>query len=203
MTNLSLRERKRRSTWAGLHEAAAQLALSHDALSNVTIEAIAAHSEVSVRTFFNYFHSKEHAVLGLHKPVITAELREAFAQSTAEPLRRVADLFVDAILSTRAGGESRQWRQQNYVRHPELIGVILNHTSHIEALVTETAIELFSEPPEHDHLSQREYVEVLVYACSAAHRLAFRRAVASGEFGDDRIEFHRALDHLEHIMRGR
>ncbi|GGV82669.1 AcrR family transcriptional regulator [Streptomyces albaduncus] len=55
-----LRERKKRATRAALAEAAVRLAAEQGA-DNVTVEAISAAAGVSVRTFFNYFDSRDDA----------------------------------------------------------------------------------------------------------------------------------------------
>ncbi|MFD8519214.1 TetR/AcrR family transcriptional regulator [Streptomyces capillispiralis] len=55
-----LRERKKRATRAALTEAAVRLAAEQGA-DNVTVEAISAAAGVSVRTFFNYFDSRDDA----------------------------------------------------------------------------------------------------------------------------------------------
>ncbi|MCD2186563.1 TetR/AcrR family transcriptional regulator [Actinomycetospora soli] len=64
MTTVELgrRERKKLATRAALSEAAVALSLEHG-LEHVTIEQIADAADVSLRTFFNYFSSKEEAVV--------------------------------------------------------------------------------------------------------------------------------------------
>jgi AcrR family transcriptional regulator len=61
-----LRERKKRETARAIEVAAVELAADHP-LSDVTIEAISARADVTSRTFFNYYGSKEDAVLGISK----------------------------------------------------------------------------------------------------------------------------------------
>src|SRR5690554_2629029 len=61
---LGLRERKLRETRQALERATVELALEHG-LEHVTIEQIAERADVSPRTFFNYFGSKEDALLGV------------------------------------------------------------------------------------------------------------------------------------------
>src|SRR6476659_8286192 len=69
---IGLRERKRAQTRRRLEEAAIGLAL-RDGLDNVTIEAISERAEVSRRTFFNYFDSKDDAILGVSPPDVSPE----------------------------------------------------------------------------------------------------------------------------------
>lgn len=59
---IGLRERKKRATRAALSAAALQLSVERGA-DAVTIDDIAAHADVAPRTFFNYFSSKEEAIL--------------------------------------------------------------------------------------------------------------------------------------------
>ncbi|MEJ2866702.1 TetR/AcrR family transcriptional regulator [Actinomycetospora sp. OC33-EN08] len=56
------RERKKQETRTALSEAAVRLSLEHG-VENVTVEQISDAADVSLRTFFNYFSSKEEAVV--------------------------------------------------------------------------------------------------------------------------------------------
>ncbi|WP_370526328.1 TetR/AcrR family transcriptional regulator [Cellulomonas sp. JH27-2] len=64
--DLGLRERKKRARREALIDATHRLVEQHG-LDAVTVEAICAEADVSTRTFFNYFESKDDAVLG-HVP---------------------------------------------------------------------------------------------------------------------------------------
>ena len=72
-----LRERKKRATRAALAEAAVRLAAEHGA-DQVTVEAISAAAGVSVRTFFNYFDSRDDAFVVVVDADASERVRQAF-----------------------------------------------------------------------------------------------------------------------------
>ncbi|WP_288467829.1 TetR/AcrR family transcriptional regulator, partial [uncultured Curtobacterium sp.] len=58
-----LRERKRRATRFAIQQAALRIAIE-SGLAAVTVDEVSRRADVSPRTFFNYFPSKEQALLG-------------------------------------------------------------------------------------------------------------------------------------------
>ncbi|MCG7426072.1 TetR/AcrR family transcriptional regulator [Helcobacillus sp. ACRRO] len=68
----SLRERKKEQARAAMHRAALELTSEHGSTC-ITVEQIADRAGVSPRTFFNYWHTKEQAILG-HDPHRIAHL---------------------------------------------------------------------------------------------------------------------------------
>src|SRR5690606_14213285 len=77
-----LRERKKRATRAALAEAAVRLAAEHGA-DHVTVEAISAAAGVSVRTFFNYFDSRDDAFVVIDADA-AVRVRRALLEAPAE-----------------------------------------------------------------------------------------------------------------------
>ena len=78
-----LRERKKIATRAALHEAALQL-VAERGLDSVSIDDIADRADVSPRTFFNYFSSKDDAVLGLDPDASTRQVSALRARPADE-----------------------------------------------------------------------------------------------------------------------
>lgn len=77
-TEPGLRERKREATRRRVEKAAISLALENG-MDNLTVDQICDASDISARTFFNYFGSKENAVLGVGTKLPSAALVEEFA----------------------------------------------------------------------------------------------------------------------------
>ena len=79
---IGLRERKKAETRQAISAAALELALAHGP-GRVTVDDIAAAADVSPRTVFNYFATKEEAILGVD-PERRAELLERLAARPAD-----------------------------------------------------------------------------------------------------------------------
>jgi AcrR family transcriptional regulator len=94
----SLRERKKRATRRSLRRVALDL-VAERGFAHVTVEDIAEAADVSPRTFFNYFPSKEAAVVGAD-PERVATLRERIVhEAPGEPVLTA----LRAIMTSEAG----------------------------------------------------------------------------------------------------
>ncbi len=118
----SLRVRKKRARLEALVDATHRLAAEHG-LDHVTVEAISAEAGCSVRTFFNYFESKDDAVLGMTQWPVDAEAAEVFACGgpTGELLPDLEQL-VRVLLDHPPLGKQRMERAFELAKgHPELL----------------------------------------------------------------------------------
>jgi AcrR family transcriptional regulator len=82
---LGLRERKKAQTRSDIGRAVLQLALDRG-LDAVTVDDIAAAADVSVRTFHNYFGSKEEALIAAWRGQFEVHLAELRARPADEPI---------------------------------------------------------------------------------------------------------------------
>ncbi|WP_447007763.1 TetR/AcrR family transcriptional regulator [Saccharothrix isguenensis] len=92
-----LRERKKLATRTALADAALRLCVEHG-LDGVTVEQVANEAGVSLRTFFNYFTSKEEAVVA-GDVATAAAFVQAFAERPAEEavLRALRTALIEVV----------------------------------------------------------------------------------------------------------
>ncbi|MGW0803351.1 TetR/AcrR family transcriptional regulator [Nonomuraea sp. NPDC002799] len=92
------RERKKLATRAAIREAALRLALRHG-VESITVEKIATEADIALRTFFNYFSSKEEAVVAAAAAGAEALIAEFRArpgtESVLQALRQAVLTIVD------------------------------------------------------------------------------------------------------------
>lgn len=121
-----LRQAKKQSTRRALATAARDLVLEHG-LDTVTVEQIAGLAGVSLRTFFNYFESKEVAIIGGDTPIGTEASRTVFlAGGPSGDLMR--DLFVLFDFEAAFREEGRQEIEKVHritVREPKVLAASL------------------------------------------------------------------------------
>jgi AcrR family transcriptional regulator len=142
-TEVGLRERKRVRTRRRLEEAAIGLAL-RDGLDKVTIDAISARADVSPRTFFNYFDSKEDAILGVLPPDVNDEIlaahRVRYAQS--DLVESLIGLLIAVLGPSIDEPSFREARMQVVRRHPELLERLMTRMARMSEQLTAAARDL-------------------------------------------------------------
>jgi AcrR family transcriptional regulator len=147
-----LRERKKRATRAALTEAAIRLAAEHGA-EKVTVEAISAAAGVSVRTFFNYFDTRDD-VFVLTDAEAGARIRRALLD--APPALTPLEALQDALAAELAEAEHHHdlWRLHAEVLRaaPHLLVRLLgahaaDETELAEAIAARIRPDTAPEPP--------------------------------------------------------
>jgi AcrR family transcriptional regulator len=130
MPDASLRVRKKRETHRALAEAAQEL-VRERGLEHVTVEDIAAAANVSVRTFFNYFATKEESIVGVDDEVL-AELADEILQRPED--ERPIDVLRFVLVDEAGSGMLRRWQLRNELvaRYPVLLPRHLAATVQVE-----------------------------------------------------------------------
>ena len=153
----SLRERKKLATRRSLRRVALDLVAARG-FAHVTVEDIAEAADVSPRTFFNYFPSKEAAVVGAD-PDRVAALRErivheAPGESVLTALRVVmtseAEAWADEL--SELGGDPADWlrRVKEARADPHLRAAHAAQMAMVERAITEGLAERLGTDPDRD-----------------------------------------------------
>jgi AcrR family transcriptional regulator len=114
-----LRERKRLATHRAIQIAA--LRLVHErGLDSVTIDDISRVADISPRTFFNYFPSKEEALVGDGPNFPSQAAIEIFVAGTGNLLGGIGDLMLDSATDALHDHEIIQLRKLLAADYPHL-----------------------------------------------------------------------------------
>ncbi|WEG09324.1 helix-turn-helix domain containing protein [Microbacterium horticulturae] len=140
---LGLRERKRADTRRRIERAAIEIVDDHG-LDALTIDAISERADVSPRTFFNYFDSKEDAVLGLRPEDDTRRtVAEVVGEVPAGPLpEQVIDLLVRVSDGPGLDRDIRDRRHRVIHAHPALLQRHFLHMGRMLAPLTDGVAQL-------------------------------------------------------------
>ena len=187
-----LRERRKRLTAAEL-EAAAYRLFGERGFEAVTVDDIAAEADVSRRTFFRYFASKEDVLLADHF-VQLARLRDALAARPAD--EPVVTALRHALLSLTSDFEQRKemvvLRARLMRETPSLQARSLVHQKLWEDAMQEMVAERLGVDPTTDLRPG-----VVAAATLAAMRVAFTNWLTAGCDGDVIKLTAEALDLLD------
>jgi AcrR family transcriptional regulator len=177
-----LRERKKRARRAALIDAAQALVAEHG-LDAVTVEMISAEVGVSPRTFFNYFESKDDAVLGADDTGLSEDVVRTFVEGGPTG-RLLTDLqvLVASLLAPHGEAHDRVKRAMDLMQQePRLLQRHVvwmdRHKSRLaELFEARRAITPFSTDP--------ELLTMLVLLLIRTALVAWERAGYTGDPAD-------------------
>jgi AcrR family transcriptional regulator len=176
-----LRERKKRATRRALHDAALRLALERG-LEHVTVEEISAAADVSVRTLFNYFPSKEHAILGDDLFEVDERRAMVIMSGAADVLDGLYGVAMALVASTALRREQVLMRWQLMERYPALLPQMSARLEQANKVVVLAVATRTGAAPDD------AYPQLMAAVASAAMRTAVRRWTA--DHGDQPLEHH-------------
>lgn len=185
-----LRERKRLATRRAILLATLQL-VSERGLEATTVDGISRVADVSPRTFFNYFPSKEDALAGDGPRTPSDEAIERFVAARGPLLADLAHLFDASVDETLHDVEMVAARKEVFQRYPHITAMRMQHFRHFEAdLVEVVARRLAEEDPELTPEQRTSRARLAVFVCLATMRHAWMC------FADTREPAERIVDRL-------
>ncbi|MGN6325839.1 TetR/AcrR family transcriptional regulator [Pseudolysinimonas sp.] len=176
-----LRERKRIATRRAILLAALQL-VSEKGLESTTVDEISRLADVSPRTFFNYFPSKEDALAGEAPQMPSDAAVERFIAARGPLIADLGHLFDATVDDVAHDVEMIAARKEVFQRYPHITALRMEHFRHFEADLLEVVERrLTAEHPEQPEDDRSRRARLAVFVCIATMRHAWMTFAASGE----------------------
>jgi AcrR family transcriptional regulator len=179
-----LRERKRAETRGRLETAAVTL-VQRDGVEHATLDAICQAADVSTRTFFNYFDSKEDAILGFRDAELNAaDVADELAQHIdADAIEIVSRLLFRVMDPSLASSKLFKARMAIIRNHPQLLARMATKFTRMTEQLTDAIGPLLARTPGFADQSEAENAlssEIMLSLCSGAVRAAVKEWATSG-----------------------
>lgn len=195
VTDDGLRARKQRTTREAIHRIAVRRALA-DGPQSVTAAEISAEAGVSARTFFNYFPSKEDAMLGFHEALPTDDELAEFAESNGtDLLRELVRLMRNVFSSSPTDHDIMRDRRELLCQHPELLQRQMARVFAVEQRIVPVVAQrmrtlaTFQDVRDHEASAQ-----MLVMLATNSIRIAIRNVTQSPDLSSTDADDDRALE---------
>jgi len=195
-----LRERKREATRRRVEKAAIELALANG-LEHVTVDQICDASDISARTFFNYFGSKENAMIGVGSKLPSQEAVDAFVSG---PHGAILEDFLVMLARTFAerGPDVALFRARRelFSREPQLAAMqMAKMTADRDEFTTIVKRRVANADPDLDEATQlEEAILVVGVGMGALHVVGHQWHESSGEASLEDL-VHQLLPRLRRV----
>ena len=178
-----LRERKHAETRSRLEEAAVHLALK-DGLEKTTIDAMSVMANVSPRTFFNYFESKEDAILGVYVDEKAHDESIDTLQFSADDdiVESVVELVIRFINPSKDSHKLHKKRRELIRQYPALLEKQITRISKINDVLNAKVKDMIAL--KHPTLSleiAETSSEVVVMTCIGGVKIAVKHWLANDD----------------------
>ncbi|MEC5148981.1 helix-turn-helix domain-containing protein [Cryobacterium sp. GrIS_2_6] len=196
-----LRARKRAATQAALEAAAISQASEHG-YHHVTVDMICAAAQVSQRTFFNYFATKEAAFLGASPPIPSEGAVKTFIRGNGGSVLAELVLMIEsAIVASEPDRDILQARRSLIENTPELFTSEIIRLAELEDRLAGIVLQRFeargrTEATTPDILDEAHMVVGLAVSIL---RFAMRKASESDYSADPRAILRHAIGLVERI----
>ncbi len=196
-----LRERNRVRRTRRVERAALALALEHG-VDNVTVDMICEESDISPRTYFNYFGTKEGALLGPAPTAPSDEAVDEFLGARGPIVEDLMLLMVRTFLSSQPDREVFAMRRRLFAQEPELQALqLLRMADKRQATLDIVLRRLEAQRPELDGEHARDEAHLVMSIAMGAFPVIGRAWLErSVDEADAQTFIHGAIDRIRRIV---
>ncbi|MEO6471774.1 MAG: TetR/AcrR family transcriptional regulator [Aeromicrobium sp.] len=196
---VGLRDRKRQETRARLERAAVTLVL-RDGLERTTVDAISELADVSPRTFFNYFDSKDSAILGLREiEIAPTTIASDGGVGLIEAVMRLLFAVMGAPLLSPT---IREDRMEIVRRYPHILGGQLTHLTQMTSQTSDAVRALLTQYPQFGKQKPADLAasaDLVLAICTGAIRVAVKEWADAGRKAKDAELEQRAISLVREV----
>lgn len=178
------REAKRERTRRNVERAAVSLALEHGA-ENVTVDQICEASDISARTFFNYFGNRDAAIVGTASKIPPQEMLDEFIAADGPVIGDFLHTLVASVRLHDPDVELIKARRQLFDNEPHLAMVRMTREANARDIYREVVVRrLRREQPNISSTEAEDEALVVVAITLGVLHAAGARWIESGGVGD-------------------
>lgn len=196
-----LRERKRLATRRAIQVAAITL-VAENGLDRLTVDEIGRVADISPRTFFNYFPTKEAALVGDTPTLPDEEFVRSFVEggATEDLLAGLVRLFSDAVGRAAEDRELTNLRRSVIKQYPNLFAMrILTMHEFQSDVQGAIAQRLRFENPDLDEAELENRAGLTMQVAVGAMRHAWHLWSNDDEGSDLTVRLQEAFEMLKHL----
>ena len=181
---LGLRERKRLATRRAIQVAAVRL-VAENGLDRLTVDEIGRVADISPRTFFNYFPTKEAAIVGDSPTLPDEQFIVGFVEGGGSLLEALAGLFTEAVERAAEDRELTQLRRAIIKQNPQLFAMRISSMHEFQHEIEQViARRMRFENPDLDEASLASRANLVTHVAVGAMRHAWLHWSNEGEGTD-------------------
>jgi AcrR family transcriptional regulator len=197
---LGLRERKRLATRRAIQLAAVRL-VAENGLDRLTVDEIGRVADISPRTFFNYFPTKEAAIVGDAPALPDEQVLVGFVEGGGSLLDGLSDLFAEAMERAAEDRELTQLRRAIIKQNPQLFAMRISSMHEFQHEIESAVLRrLRFESPDVDEAALASRANLVTHVAVGAMRHAWLHWSNDGDGADLSLRLRESFAMLEGLL---